>query len=458
MNGVRAPHPAYRTASSTTPVTGVDPTVRLARNILLVYATIYYFLPMALTVLFGQPLEDVLAGPPNYFLGSAFIVFIVLLTWFGCSRVKASNFAVLHPVAAIAFNRFAILGVASVALLLSYWFAQEHGLSFRQTGERIGAAGGSVIALMAAQNYLLAAMVLLLGMSEERVRAAGWPVTAALALTALGSFLALASAYGVVTIAISLLLLLRSAAGVDLLKGRGVARTVATVTALAVVGICALFVGIANKLGVDTAVYMFTEDIQSVIDRFQYRISWHFYSACYHVTYNFADFRLGFQAVQELVTVVGHRVDVVLGNPTYFNEIASVRRLNWEELALVYRERTGASPGMIAGVFFVPGGILMLPLTISIYCILLSMLAKAVQGRQLSLFAIIFLVVWFTGIADSALDLLNPLDPSFLKLVFLALVCAFHAPARAAESGARAGLRVASPLAQPSFPATRQAV
>ena len=410
---------------------GHEPTVRLARITLLLYASIFYLLPMVLTAMFGQPLGDVLAGPPNYFYGSAFILFVLALMWFATGRVRPPWFSGLHVVARVVFHRFAILVVAVVYSYLSYGFALDHGLSFRQTGSRIGEAGGSVIVLLTLQNYLLAAMLLLLGLSEERVRDAGWPIILALALTALGSFLSLAAASGVLAIAMSVLLLLRSLANVDLTKATGTGRAVATLLLLSGMAAVALFVGIANKQGVDTATYMFTNDLASVIYRFQYRISWHFYSACYHVTYNFADFTLGFDAVREVLTVLQHRIDVLLGNPTYANEIASVRRLNWEELALVYRERSGASPGMIAGIFFVPGGVLMLPVTILVFSSMLMMLARAAGGRQLSLLGVIFLVVYFAGIADSALDLVNPLDPAFLKLLFLALICAYHAPGRA---------------------------
>ncbi|NTZ43430.1 hypothetical protein G7A66_10130 [Altererythrobacter sp. SALINAS58] len=406
-----------------------DKATRLARAILMLYGTIYYIIPMLLTATLGQPLDAILAGSPNYTLGSAFILTVLGLTWFTCGKIRAPSFAWLQPFATAIFGRFVILGASVAYLLLAYWYSQELGISFRQTGDRIGSSGGFVIVFLSLQGYIFAALLLTLGMNDELQQQAGWPITTALALIVIGSLLSLSAASGVVLVATSLLLLLRHIRAIDLIGASGIGQTFLALTALGVVFILALFVGIANKVGVEEAMYMFSNELDAVIYRFQYRISWHFFSASFHLTYNFADFSLGVQAVREVLSAISHRLDVLLGNPTYFNEVASVRRLNWEELSLVKRERTGASPGMVASVFFVPGGVFMLPVSIVVYALLLLMIAKAASGRKLSIFGLIFLVVYYSGVADSSIDLLNPLDPAFLKLTFLALACASYSPA-----------------------------
>lgn len=407
----------------------ISPEVRLARLVLLAYSGVYYAIPMVLTVLFGQPLEQVLAGPPNYYIGSAYIIVVVGLIWLLLGRLKLPSLSWIAPVAHVVFHRFVILGISLLYLYLSLQFARELGLSFRQTGGRIGDTGMFVIVLLIAQNYLTAAMLVLLGRSEESIRSRGWPLTIALMATALGSFLSLASAFGVVTLGIAVLLLVRNAVGWDLLRSSGRAKSILTFGVLTILVLGALFVGIANKQGIDTATYMFTSDIRSLIERFQYRISWHFYSASFHATFNMFNFQLGFDALQQVLSVIWHRVDVLLGNPTQFDEISSVRRLNWDELSLAYRAKAGASPGMVAGTLFVPGGIFALPISVLIYSTMLAMLARAAQGRSFSVIGLVFLIVYFASVADSSIDLLNPIDPAFLKLLFLLLASAFPNPA-----------------------------
>ena len=411
-----------------------DRDVRLARSILALYASIFYLVPMVMTALFGQPLNDVLASVPSYTAGSIYIIVTVGLIWWMCGKLRVPDFRALAPLARIMFHRFAILSVAALTVYLSWLFSRELGLSFRQTGARIEAAGSFVIVLLVAQAYLLSALVLLLGLSQEQIRAMGWPITVALLLSAFGFYLSLAASSGVVAIAISAILLIRSATGFELLRGGDSKRSFWTIVFFVVVGVFASFVGIANKRGVDVAFYMFTSDIGSVVRILQMRISYHFYTASFHTTYNLTDFSLGFQAVNEVVNAISHRFDVLFGNPTFADEIWSVRRLNFEEISFFYRERTGAAPGLVGGTFFVPGGVLVLPLSCAIYSAMFLMIAKAANGRALSLFGLAYLAMYFIGIGDSAIDLLNPFDPAFVKLIFLMFVCAWQASRRAGES------------------------
>ena len=401
-----------------------DPAIKLARMLLLVYATIYYFIPIALTAVFGQRLDDILVAAPNHWYGAGFALLVIGCVWWACGYARPPSFAWFAPAARLAFNRWVILGAAVLYSTISYWFAREYGLSFRQTGDRISQAGGLVIVLFILQSYMLAVELWLIGLPPERAKV--WHLTAALALMAWGSFLSLAASSGVIVLAVAVLLLIRNLTGRDIFRAVSTKATIVTMALLAVLVVAAMFTGIANKRGVDAAAYLFSDDAQTVIDIFQARISYHFYAASFYTNYHFADFSLGFQAVTEVVNAIRHRFDVLVGNPTYFNEIWSVRRLNYEHISFFYRERTGASTGMVAGIYFVPGGILALPLSVLVFGCFFRMLALAAGGRQLSLFGLLFTVMYFTGVADSSIDLLNPFDPAFLKLVFLILVCSLE--------------------------------
>src|SRR5690606_13920287 len=140
------------------------------------------------------------------------------------------------------------------------------------------------------------------------------------------------------------------------------------------------------------------------------RLSYHFYAASFHTNYNFANLDLGWQALDEVLLNISHRVDVLLGNPTTFNEVTSVKRLNYELIAFYFRELTGTAPGMVGGIYFVPMGVFALPLSVSIYSLVLYMLAATAEGRSVTFFELAFIAMMFGGIVDASIDLLNVFD------------------------------------------------
>lgn len=400
------------------------------------YFAIFYLGPAVLTFLFGAPLDQVLIASPNYLLGLCLASAVFALLYWAVGLVRMPRLAALYPLARTLFDDWMILGVSLLFLYLSYNFWQNLGLSYRQTGSRIGDTGFQVIVLYVLQNYLIAALVLFVGRANADLRRNLWVIGAILLAIIAGFFFSLQASSNVIVIAIALLVLARLVTGRELMRPIEGRSTIPTYLSLGVVAVIALFIGIANKRGVDETVYLLFNNFEEIIRIFQTRISYHFYGASFYTSYHFTDLELGWRAVEEVSLNVSHRIDVLLGAPTTFNDITSVKRLNYEMIAYYFRERTGTAPGMIAGLFFVPFGIFALPLTLLIYSFALRIVAGAIVNKQLSLFEIAFATMVMAGIVDASIDLLNIFDTPFTKLFFVVFAYVYAANAVPAASAA----------------------
>lgn len=392
---------------------------RLARLTLLLYGTIYYLAPAILTLLFGPPLDQVLIASPNYLLGFIFSAVVIALVYWVIGFVVIPRLTSLAALAKLIFDDRVILGVSIVFLYVSYQFWQEFGLSYRQTGDRIGDSGLLVIVLYILQSYLIVALLLLIGRNAGDLRRRGLALGAATMCIVAGFFLSLQASSNVVVMAIGLLVGARIVSGRELLRPVAGRSSVPTYVLIGLVAAVALFVGIANKRGVDDTIYLLFNNMEEVIRIFHARLSYHFYAASFHTNYNFANLDLGWQALDEVLLNISHRVDVLLGKPTIFNEVTSVKRLNYELIAFYFRELTGTAPGMVGGIYFVPMGVFALPLSVSIYSLVLYMLAATAEGRSVTFFELAFIAMMFGGIVDASIDLLNVFDTPFTKLFFL---------------------------------------
>lgn len=419
---------------------------RLARLILLLYFAIYYLGPAILTFIFGAPLDQILIASPNYLLGLIFAAVVTGLVYWVIGFIAIPRLTSISSLARVMFDDRVLLGVSVVFLYISYQFWQEFGLSYRQTGERIGESGFLVIILYILQNYLIVALLLLVGRSVEELRQSGPVLGAAIFCTVIGFFLSLQASSNIIVMAIAMLVGARLATRRELLRPVAGRSSIPTYVLLGLVVAGALFVGIANKRGVDETTYLLFNNIGEVIRIFQTRLSYHYYSASFHTTYHFTNVELGWRAVEEVWGSIGHRLDVLLGNPTTFNETTSVKRLNYELTAYYFNDRTGTAPGMIGAVYFFPLGVFALPLIVLLYSGVLCMIAAAGSGRSLTFFEIAFLVMIFGGIVDASIDLVNVFDTTFTKMFFVLFACALVRNRKPAEAP-RASPNAAAPMA-----------
>src|SRR5690606_1203137 len=151
-----------------------------------------------LTLLFGPPLDQVLIASPNYLLGFIFSAVVIALVYWVIGFVVIPRLTSLAALAKLIFDDRGILGVSVVLLDASYQFWQEFGLSYWQTGDRIGDSGLLVIVLYILQSYLIVALLLLIGRNAGDLRRRGLALGAATMCIVAGFFLSLQASSNVV--------------------------------------------------------------------------------------------------------------------------------------------------------------------------------------------------------------------------------------------------------------------
>jgi hypothetical protein len=396
---------------------------RLAIMIILGYAAIYYAIPLLLTVLFGPYIDQFLRYPPNYLYGAIMISAVIGLLCFYVMKLDRTDGKFSIPAPSFMFQPWFVAPIGFIYLIVSYYFSENLGIEYRQTGTRIGATEGGmlVIFLYIIQTYLTVYIILTLSFTNSYIKA-NRPLILFSCMTYLfGTFLSLAASSGVIMLAMGLIQTIRIMGYNGFLRPGETGTKLFTILVIPAAFLGAVFVGIGNKLGTDQSALLFLNNFRIVIEIIQYRISYHLYSASFHTTFNFTNLELGWLSVENVIENISHRLDVVLGNPTFSNDIASVKRLNYEEISYFIKDRTGASPGIVGGLFFYPFGVFIIPLTTYIYARTFRSIAYLAGTKPIGLIELFFLVSIAAGILDSSLDALNPLDPSFIRWLFLFL-------------------------------------
>lgn len=190
---------------------------------------------------------------------------------------------------------------------------------------------------------------------------------------------------------------------------------------LGIVLVCSVFVGIANKYGVERAIGIFTE-----ADKFNYliglvskRITTSYFSLLIMARDHMFDFTLQFQIYLDHFETFLHRLSIFI--PIFDLKLEDVRTLNHENFLLLFQNNTkaitGASPGLLASIFYIP----IFPfnfILMSIYLVVVFRVLDIYIGFKkiniLSVLVVFYLTYNFFG---GPHDLMKIIDPRFLYFV-----------------------------------------
>lgn len=396
-------------------------TTKLAVRILIVYFAVYYVVPLLLVIFSGPSLDAILRYPPSYFRGAIIISGVFFLTWFLIVQLDKYDARLKLPKILLLFHPFTSLVLAGIFFVISIYFWFNFGLQFRQTGDRIGSTGalGILVPLYALTAYFSLFIVSIIGRSDANLKKHKLVTVMTILLFIAGSILSIQASSGVVMIFMGLIQITRITINQDFLRSKTSSGRVGTIIFVSIAAILALFVGISNKIGVDSTLAIFTSDSRRVLDIFQNRISYHLFSASFHATYNLFNIDLSMQAISGIINNFLHRIDVILGNPTIFNEVSSVKRLNYEQISWHPRALTGTAPGIVGGLFFYPFGLFSAPLVCLFYAYMFRTVASVVKHANCGIFELLYLAFIIGALLDSSLDIMNPLDPAFIRLILL---------------------------------------
>ncbi|MDQ0567349.1 hypothetical protein GRI55_14170 [Erythrobacter citreus] len=389
-------------------------------KIFLWYCAIFYFVPFALFIFLGNPLEASFAPAPNYAIALAYIVFS--LYWFAfVVKITPVKFrAVPYYISSMVFGPYSALVLALSFLSISLWSYVALGFQFRQTGDALSEVGLLGFLLVFGKVLMGTSIIVNYRLVKEgkspSIRSAallliaiGFMVNAQSAVDILFSFTAYVAASHIIRRKINL-------------TGKLIQSASLIVLPFLVVAI--FFVGKSNKVGVEEALYI-VSDAKLFFAAFLHRYSYALYSTAANIEENFFNFGLALSALKEVASIFQFRLYSAIGLAAERPELGSIARMNFFVLSHFYQDRIGVSPSMLGSVFYFPGA----GFAILYYVFFIRFIYDLfwrIMGTKMNnwLFTILAVLLSATAV-DAFLDSINPLSNGFARIVTLYLGASF---------------------------------
>lgn len=192
-----------------------------------------------------------------------------------------------------------------------------------------------------------------------------------------------------------------------------------------------LLIGIGNKIGYD----VFLSEISvsyfvNMMGELATRVSTSLFSVTMlwdnYIQGFLSAMNLGHDSGESLIHTASNRMSLVIGGGFDRDLIATVDRMNYLNLFKDYHPRAGASPGVLASMFYFPIfplGLVFVPL---FYVLVLRSVAIHIDDRlkynSIYLFSIFYLTL---GLFESPLNVFMLLDPLLVLLVFVMIFSEF---------------------------------
>lgn len=313
-----------------------------------------------------------------------------------------------------------ILKISSIVfLILSSYFFMNYSIKFRHTGENVTDVGGWVIILIALRAYFKAFLFYVL---IGRFKNIPLKINRILFLiTAISYFLSMVSSLDIVLIILSILLFLNKEKLLAKKENSSfrLIQTVRNIILSVSLFVSIVFFGIANKVGTETAKSLILNNdiIKTVVVSTGLRLST--YYASIHGAINVVDkqennFSQGFFGTLE--NTINRGVYLTTGEKLPRPEVWTIYRANYENLFVDNsNDRTGASPGIVASIFYGPNilsGIMFIPLYIFL---IFHYLKWAFSYKlKLNIFGIIMSLIFVIPLLESPIDQVNIFNTSFI--------------------------------------------
>ncbi|QXT39391.1 hypothetical protein [Gymnodinialimonas ceratoperidinii] len=411
-------YPLQPFAEAAMPVpVSVQTAKRYAFRIFGLYCLIFYVVPAVSILCFGNFLEAAIRPRPNYLLGIlyvavAFLLFALIL------KLPVLRLPLIgRTLAQLAFHPRLSVVYAAGFVLFALATRSTLGLEFRQTGEALAEVGAIGFLLQLLTIYFGVAIFVHYRMLHEgHARRAR---SATLLLIALGFAFSIQASLDVLFVFCALL-----ASGTRWRRVFGLHLRITRRAALALMPLlvlAALFVGTANKLGVEQALATLS-NLETIAQVFVRRLSYHFTSTSMHVSESFFNFGLFFEAIRNIFDTMLYRASVLFGLDGLTKpEVVSTARMNFLQLSSGWRARTGASPSILGSAFYFPGAGFAILYYVFIIRGVAMMLGRIMAPFLTNVPFLLLSMVTMAGVRDAALDGLNPLSPGFVRLCFLYL-------------------------------------
>lgn len=386
--------------------------------ILKLFFGIFYFMPIFLEVFFYSDMSSLYRLNDNSVV--LVIIFIFILLSFSVYKFKVNqgifNFFFINI-----FKGWIVISSSVIFLVLSSYFYINYNVKFRHTGENVTDVGGWMIILITLRAYFKA---FLFYVFIARFKNIPLRINRVILLNIAICFsLSMVSSLDIALIIFSILLFLNQ---IKLFIRRH--NTSFELFTLVRNGILSLalfssivFFGIANKVGTETAkTLVFDKDVlRVVIVSTGLRLST--YYASIHGVLNVVgkqENNLSSGFFGAIHNTINRGVYLTTGEELARPEVWTIYRANYENL-FVYNtnDRTGASPGIIASVFYGPNvvfGIMIIMVYLSVICNILKWAFSFTY--TLNSLGLILALVFVMPFLESPMDLVNVFNPSFIYI------------------------------------------
>lgn len=377
-----------------------------------IYFAVFYFLPLIFDFFIDVGVKYSLQGDMP-FAGAFLFAFFYLAILLFLRKTINLSIPVKIPFRQWVGHRSLISFVFLTFLTFAWLFSSTFDASFRHS-ESYSSSG--LVPIITFSLKTVAAAYVFVSLSAKKIIELHW-YHYVLYIFAL--YLSFAGSYDVIYASLGIYAWLRSSS-VDLIKlMRKRLRVLGFVFIIFVVP-TVIFAGMANKIGFEEAQRYFVEAgvVTRAIELYTNRTFYHSYSLGYHINNIGDSFGLAKQAFDIVSYQSIRRVVILLGSEMPNETVQTVNRLNYLLISggRFYND-TGASPGLLGSMFFLPGSILAFPFHIVLIYNAVGMLDNMMGKARYGPLAYLGGLVVLQALADSMMDKLNPVSAGFIALV-----------------------------------------
>ena len=402
----------------------------LAVNICGAYLILYYLVPLSVGFFYEYSYLEAYKGSPQFFyvLPAAILYFICFLFIYKNIPEITTPLKKLH-VRTFSRPYFNFL-ITVLFLYFSVKFYFEYGLSYRQVGSVISESAGYVILLTILKIYFSMFIFCKLADLSFDLKLHKVDVITLL-LGSLSFYFSSSAAFDMLKILVSLLLVFMFYSNLNVFVVqyrkisyfRGVLKAIVYALILTFSFVAILYFGLANKMGYDGAYELiFGGTLFQFIVVPLSRLSVHFYTLAYHLTYNIFNFDFQLESLSNVIENLAFRLSHLFGLDYQKPDVVSSARLN--SLSIYYdpRDRNGATPGLLGSIFFIP----FFPFSVFISIYYVSFILKKMEqicnkDKRVSIISILYIVSLVQAFTDAQIDVLNFVGVSGVSLFLLYL-------------------------------------
>lgn len=392
------------------------------------YIGLFYVLPFFLHLFYAEEFRFLFKGTEDKLPLVLIFLFLGLVLFMHHFVEIKSNFLFAY-FGKVFEKKLVNILILTIYFILSLRFSLQFDLSFRHTGgATISGEGFEVMLLFVLQAY---ARIYLLFLMLKYVN--GLPIQfyqrVLVAVVALSLILTIMTSLDFLYIVVAVLLATSREKYLfdNLIKRKSGFLFLLQILLLCLIVVIVFFIGFANKIGIDAAIYFFTTNSGHLIMSVSRRIST-FYVSVLALGGN--DLFENSDAINTVAGVIDNmklRTSIILGigENVQRPEIWSVNRMNYLEIFNnTYNERTGASPGLVASALYLP----FFPFNFILISLYVVFVIKAFNSAltnlkvKLNFFSRFLLLFFLIPLLQSPVDYLNIINPSLIYL-FLFLGC-----------------------------------